>query len=140
MTTAVQALIGTVVEVRNTSACPRRAFTFIEVIVVIVLAGVLATVAVAVYSWALSDTGAKIVRNDAREFERNVRSMANTELRAPTSEDALLIAGQLTVDESALSITAAGDGYEVSRNGVSVCVTFGNGVNTAGTITDGSCV
>jgi prepilin-type N-terminal cleavage/methylation domain-containing protein len=117
----------------------RSAFTFLEVITAIVLAGVLALVAVAGYNWIAADTRTKLVRLDAKEFERAVRSLANTELRSPTPTDASTIADQMTRDEEALSIAAAGSGYQLTRNGVSACVVLGDGVNSPGTVTDGEC-
>jgi type II secretory pathway pseudopilin PulG len=116
----------------------RRAYTFIEVGVAIVLAGIIATIAVQSYAWIYADTAAKIVRLDAQEFERSVRALANSELRAPSGDDASTVAEQMAVEKD-LTITGSGNGYTVTRNGASACVVLGEGLNTEGTVTEGSC-
>lgn len=121
------------------STGPRRGFTFTELIAAMLIAGFLALVAVQMFGWLVDDTKTKIVRLDANEFERNVRSLANTELRSPTAADATIVAEQMTADEEGLDIDLTGSGYELTRTGQKACVVIGTGVNTPGTVTDGPC-
>jgi hypothetical protein len=116
-----------------------RAFTFFEVITTMILAAIIALIAAVSFDWVVLDTKAKIVRMDANEFERAVRSVANTELRSPTTADATVVAQQMTEEETELTISDTGNGYQLSRNGETACVTLGEGINTRGTVTDGPC-
>jgi prepilin-type N-terminal cleavage/methylation domain-containing protein len=117
----------------------RRAFTFFEVIVTLLLAAVLALIAVPVYNWAFSESSDRLAKVDALTFERNVRALANTELRAPSNSDIVTVIDSMTGSDDALSITVAGEGFDVTRDGRTFCVVLGDEANEKGTITAGSC-
>jgi prepilin-type N-terminal cleavage/methylation domain-containing protein len=117
----------------------RRGFTFFEVIVTLVLAAILAVVAIPVYKWAFSESADRLAKIDAMTFERNVRALANTELRSPSNSDISTVIDSMTGIDEDLSITVAGDGFEIARNGQTYCVIIGEAPNEKGSITAGSC-
>jgi type II secretory pathway pseudopilin PulG len=115
-----------------------QAFTFFEVIVAVVLAGILSLLAVSVFNWAFSDASERLVKLDANTFERNVRSLANIELRAVNNSDAATVIEEMTKDRD-LSIVPSGAGFNITRATETYCVVLGDEVNEKGTINPGSC-
>ena len=115
-----------------------QAFTFFEVIVTVVLAGILSLLAVGVYNWAYSDSSEKIVKLDAMTFERNVRSLANIELRASNNSDVVTVIDEMTND-TALSILPSNLGFNISRGDTVYCVILGDEVNEKGIVSLGPC-
>lgn len=115
-----------------------RAFSFFEVIVTVILAGILALVAVSIYNWAFTDSSDRLVKLDAYTFERNVRSLANIELRTVTNTDAATVIDEMTSDQE-LTIIPSGSGFNVTRGESTYCVVLGNEVNEKGTISAGAC-
>lgn len=110
-----------------------------ELIIAMVLAGVLAVVAVPIYQWAFGDTETRMLKLDAQTFERFVRAEANSELRAPSPEDASTVSEQMKESDAALDISLVGDRYELTRGSHAYCVALGSDLNEPGTITKGTC-
>lgn len=116
----------------------RRAFSFFEVIVTVILAGVLALVAVSIYNWAFADSSDRLVKLDAYTFERNVRALANIELRAVDNTDAATVIEEMTTDQE-LTIVPSGTGFNITRGNTTYCVVLGDEINEKGSVTDGAC-
>jgi len=116
----------------------RLAYTFFEVIVTVVLAGILSLLAVSVFNWAYADASDRVVKLDANTFERNVRSLANIELRAVNNNDAATVIEEMTKDPE-LSILPSGMGFNVTRGDTTYCVILGDEVNEKGSISPFSC-
>jgi prepilin-type N-terminal cleavage/methylation domain-containing protein len=118
----------------------RRGFTFFEVIVTLLLAAMLAVVAVPIYNWAFGETSYRLAKIDAQTFERNVRALANTDLRAPSANNIVTVIDTMTEIDDELTITVSGEGFNVTRGESTFCVIFGEEPNKPGTITSGSCI
>ena len=139
----------------------RKAFTILELIVVIVILGILALLAIPTFNAVIGRAKDSNVQSAAASFDRNVRALAAFDEAAPNrGEDVITAAGELfdvsmratagsgpagaspagnTVGATATTINATVVLVQFTQDDSTVCLTLGTTSGVAGTVISGGC-
>ena len=139
----------------------RKAFTMLELIVVIVILGILALLAIPTFNAVIGRAKDSNVQAAATSYERNLRALAGFDEAAPNrGTDVITVAGELegvtmlatngfdntganpdgnTVGVTAGTIKAVVLHVQFTQDGSVVCLTLGTASGVAGTVADNAC-
>lgn len=115
----------------------KKGFSFQEVAIALVAASLFSGIAIVSYKWLYNDTEQKSLILKATEFEKTVRSLANSNLVAPNSINLSDIINELS--DNNFQIEEKNEGVEIVLNNKKVCVVLGDSVNKKGEIYNESC-
>lgn len=116
-----------------------RAASLIELMVTLVLAALLLTVASPLYNWAFDEKDSKLAKIAALTFERNVRSTGNINLSLATQSEIDSIIDTLEGNTEGVSVTKVGSNFEVKHGNSIYCVELGEEVGASGNIIESNC-
>ena len=139
----------------------RKAFTLLELIVVIVILGILAALAIPTFNAVIDRAKDSNVKSAAASFDRNVRALAVFDQAAPNrGADVITAAGELS---HVSMLATAGDGsgganpdgntvggtsdtinvtvthVQFTQDNATVCLTLGTSPGAPGTVVGGGC-
>ena len=139
----------------------RQAFTILELIVVIVILGILALLAIPTFNAVIGRAKDSNVKSAAVSFDRNLRALAAFDEAAPNrGEDVITAAGELfdvsmratagsgtagaspagnIVGETATTINATVVRVQFTQDDSTVCLALGTTSGVAGTVVAGGC-
>ena len=139
----------------------RRAFTILELIVVIVILGILALLAIPTFNAVIGRAKDSNVKTAAASFDRNLRALAAFDEAAPNrGEDVITAAGELfdvsmratagagpdgaspagnTVGETVSTINATVSHVQFTQDDTTVCLTLGTTSGAPGTVVADGC-
>lgn len=121
---------------------PRKAFTLLELIVVIVILGILAALAIPTFSAVIQKARQSNVDNTAAALGREVAALAAFDNAAPNSNSSY---GNTAIGDLPSGYTAVWDPspnrIEVTNtaDGVSACLTLGTQPGHPGSVASGTC-
>ena len=125
----------------------RKAFTMLELIVVIVILGILALLAIPTFNAVIGRAKESNVKAAAASFDRTGRALSGFDQDPPNTkshvDEAVGEATTSGVTAAPVQRGAAVGFYEdvtITQDGAVVCLTLGTVSGAKGTINDGTCV
>ena len=114
-----------------------KGFSFQEVAITLMVAGLIATIAVASYRWLYTDTEEKSLLLKATQFEQSARSLSNIDILPPNLVDLDSLIDEMVNNN--YQIVEKNGNYEISYNNKYACVILGDEINEKGSVTLGIC-
>ena len=114
-----------------------KGFSFQEVAITLMVAGLIATIAVASYRWLYTDTEEKSLLLKATQFEQSARSLSNIDILPPNLVDLDSLIDEMVNNN--YQIVEKNVNYEISYNNKYACVILGDEINEKGSVTLGIC-